>query len=323
MAALFQSSGNLLADRRFAFAQDLAARGDLGAAADLLAQTVALAPDFASAWYALGDLQDRLQMPAQAAESFKQTLRYDGDDRHGAGLRLARLGVTDAAAGMPPAYVETLFDQYAERFDTALVDGLAYRGPALLRAAVERASPRSPPASAPGSSASPGSASSRSPAFATMLDLGCGTGLAGEAFRDLAVRITGVDLSARMLAGARTKNIYAELVHADILAFLATSQARYDLAVAADVFVYVADLAPAVGAVARVLVPSGLFAFTVETHAGDGVVLGEKLRYAHGEAHVRAALASAELSVTEIAAVSTRNEAGTAVPGLLVVALRP
>jgi predicted TPR repeat methyltransferase len=305
MATLFVSSGNLLADRRLAFAQDLALRGDLAAAADILTQTVAIAPAFASAWYALGDLQARLGMPAAAADSFREVLRHDRDDRHGANLRLARLGVSTAANAMAPAFVETLFDQYAERFDTALVEGLAYRAPALLRAAVARMSP--------------------SPAvrFARMLDLGCGTGLAGEAFRDLVEAIVGVDLSAGMLAVARAKAIYGELVHADLTAFLDGCATTYDLVVAADVFVYVADLAPVMDATARVLSPSGLFAFTVEAHAGDGVVLGDKLRYAHGEAHVRAALDTAGLSLVTIDSVSTRNEAGTAVPGLLVGARRP
>ena len=51
------------------------------------------------------------------------------------------------------------------------------------------------------------------------------------------------------------------------------------------------DLAPIIAAIARVLAPDGLLAFTVETHAGDGVKLLPTLRYAHGEAYVRAALA--------------------------------
>jgi predicted TPR repeat methyltransferase len=304
MANLFVSSGDLLADRRFEFAHDLAARGDLAAAADLLAQTVALAPDFASAWFTLGDLQERLALPVEAERCFREALRSDVDDRHGAALRLARLGATGAtgATGMPRAYVETLFDQYAERFDSALVDGLAYRGPALLRAAIETAAP--------------------SRRFAALLDLGCGTGLAGEAFRDIADRLTGVDLSANMLAAARTKNIYAELVQADLQTFLVACEARFDLVVAADVFAYFADLAPVCRASAHVLAPNGLFAFSVETHAGDGVVLGEKLRYAHGAAHVRAALAAADLNVIGISPASTRNEAGAPVPGLVAVARR-
>lgn len=302
----FFSSGNLLADKRFLFAAELAREGDLAAAADLLAQTVELAPDFASAWFALGDLQDRLEMTEMAAQSFARSRRCDRDDRHGASLRLARLGRGETATGMPAAYVATLFDQYADRFDTALMQGLAYRGPALLRAALARA----------GGAAAP-------LRFDHMLDLGCGTGLAGEAFRDIAGRVTGVDLSERMLAVARAKAVYAELAQADIVDFLearTAAGARYDLVVAADVFAYLADLAPVIAQVARVLAPAGWFAFTVETHAGDGIVLGEKLRYAHASAHVRSALAQAGLTLAELTEAWARQEADTPAPGLVVVA---
>jgi predicted TPR repeat methyltransferase len=72
--------------------------------------------------------------------------------------------------------------------------------------------------------------------------------------------------------------------------------------------------------VARVLAPGGLFAFTVETHAGEGVELGPKLRFAHGENHVRAALSG--LRLLSVTPASTRNEAGAPVPGLIVVAMR-
>jgi predicted TPR repeat methyltransferase len=300
----FFSSGNLLADRRFLFAAELARTGDLLAAADLLTQTIELAPDFASAWFALGDLQDRLQMPEMATQSFTRSRICDRDDRHGASLRLARLGLGEAGAGMPAAYIATLFDQYADRFDTALVEGLSYRGPALLRAAVDRA----------GVSAI---------SFTHILDLGCGTGLAGAAFRDIAGRITGVDLSAGMLASARMKDIYAELAQADILAFLdagARTTTRYDLVLAADVFIYLADLSAVIAAVARVLAPNGLLAFTTETYGGDGSFLGGTLRYAHGEAHVRAALAQAGLTLVELTEAWTRCEADTPAPGLVVVA---
>jgi predicted TPR repeat methyltransferase len=213
---------------------------------------------------------------------------------------------------MPPSYVETLFDQYAPRFDAALTAGLAYRGPALLRAAVEAACARA----------------AIVPRFADVLDLGCGTGLAGVAFRDVAGRLTGVDLSANMLAAARAKGLYDDLVQGEITAFLAREVApdragargRYDLVMAADVFAYMADLAPVAAAIARVTVAGGLFAFTAETHAGGGVMLGEKLRYAHGAAHVRDALAAAGLDLLDLRDAATRTEAGVAVPGLVVVA---
>ena len=89
---------------------------------------------------------------------------------------------------------------------------------------------------------------------------------------------------------------------------------------AADVFAYFADLAPVVAASAKVMEAGGLLAFTVETHAGDGIILGEKLRYAHGAAHVRQACEAARLDVVQLKEASTRNEADVPVPGLVAVA---
>ena len=168
-------------------------------------------------------------------------------------------------------------------------------------------------------------------AFAAALDLGCGTGLAGAAFRPIVAHLTGVDLSPGMIARCRAKGIYDRLETAELAAFLQAERAtrrRYDLVIAADVFAYLYDLAPVVQAVAAVLSPRGILAFTVETResdspddrGGDGVTLGEKLRYRHGAGHVRAAIEAAGLEIVELAPATTRNEAGEAVPGLVAVA---
>lgn len=65
---------------------------------------------------------------------------------------------------------------------------------------------------------------------------------------------------------------------------------------------------------------SRLDAFTVKTHNGSGVILSEKLRYAHGEAHVRSALAAGGLDLLHIEPASIRAENGLTAPGLLIVA---
>jgi predicted TPR repeat methyltransferase len=301
--SLFASSGDLIADRRYDFACAYSQDGDLPAAAELLLQAIELAPRFAAAWFALGDVRERSGDGAGAIEAFRQARDFDLNDRHGAALRLARL---DAGAGEPmsPGYVRALFDQYAPRFDEELVGRLAYRGPELLLQAVEVVA----------------GAGAR---FARLIDLGCGTGLAGKLFAPLCDFALGVDLSAAMIDRARRKNLYQELVVADMAACLAQQpDASADLVIAADAFCYLADLVPICHAVARVLSPGGLVAFTVETHAGDGAVLGAKLRYAHAAGHVRAALEAAVLAVRLLQTASTRNENGAPVPGLVVVAQR-
>src|SRR5947209_13538916 len=111
---LFMSSGDLVADRRFDFARDLQLKGDLVAAADLLMQATELAPGFASAWFTLGDICEQLGERQQAIAAFRKARAADPEDRHGASLRLMLLG-TEKLSGMPPAYVRSLFDQYAPK----------------------------------------------------------------------------------------------------------------------------------------------------------------------------------------------------------------
>ncbi len=267
---LFVSSGDLVADRRYKWALDQAAKGDFAGAAEILVQTVELAPAFATAWFALGAIRDRIGDRAGAALAFERTRGLDPEDYHGARLQLARLGAGEAAPAMTPAYVRRLFDQYAVRYDTSLTEKLAYRGPAILRDAVERVV---------GTAGRPFHVD-------TLLDLGCGTGLAGAAFRTACARLTGVDLSEAMVAKAAAKNLYDRLLSADLTDFLeheADSGAKYDLVVAADVFVYVNELSPVFAGVAHLMAPGGLFAFTAETHLGTGVKLLPTLRYAHAE----------------------------------------
>src|ERR1700692_1942767 len=124
-ARLFLSSGDMIADRRFEFARDLQLKGDLAAAADLLLQATELAPNFTSAWFTLGEIRERLGEREPAIAAFRRARAADPGDRHGAGLRLMRLGAEQVAA-MPSAYVQVLFDQYAPRFEAALVGDLAY-----------------------------------------------------------------------------------------------------------------------------------------------------------------------------------------------------
>jgi predicted TPR repeat methyltransferase len=304
---LFVSSGDLVHDRRYKAAVELAGRGDFAAAADVLAQTVAAAPGFATAWFALGAIRDRLGDRDGAVAAFRAASRADPDDYHGARLQLARLAPGNDTPTMTEPYVRRLFDQYAARYDAALTEHLHYRGPALLLQAVTAAMERA----------------GRPLCFESLLDLGCGTGLAGEVFRPFTARRVGIDLSPAMIARARTKGDYDRLVVGSISSFVAdemTTNATYDLVVVADVFVYVNDLAPVMSAIGRLLAPHGIVGFTVETHSGHGVTLLPTLRFAHGEAYVRHALAVAGLKVLALDHAAIRTEKGVPVAGLVVVA---
>lgn len=282
--------------------------GKLEASVAQFEKLVEESPYFTYGWFVLGTLREELGRTDAAVTAFRQALKLDAADPFGAALRLDRLGAEKVEA-MPEAFVRTMFDQYAARFDADLTQTLSYRGPALLRAAIERVC----------------TARQRSARFSAMLDLGCGTGLAGAEFRPVVDRLAGVDLSPAMIDIARGKGTYDWLEADDIVRFLAAAAhepARYDLVLAADVFAYFADLTPVLTACVPVLERDGLVAFTVEHNDGDSYELRKTNRYVHGEAHLRAALGAAGLAPIELSKVSTRTEAGTPVPGILAIAER-
>lgn len=302
---LFVSSGDLLADRRYQWALDFLKRGDAAAAADILTQVVETAPGFATAWFALASIREAAGDRDGAVVAFEAVRDADGEDYHGARLHLARLGVGNVTPAMTGVYVRRLFDQHAPEFDQALLERLDYRGPELLLAALR------PP-------------EGQRFRLGSVLDLGCGTGLGGAAFRPFCDWLVGVDISPKMIEQARAKGLYDRLMVSDILEFLVSEKsAQHHLMLAADVFVYCSDLAPVAKRVADVLATGGRFAFTVETHNQSGVRLQSTLRYAHGADHVQQAIVKAGLQLIQITEVSTRSEKGEPVPGLLVVASAP
>jgi predicted TPR repeat methyltransferase len=301
---LFLSSGDLIADRRFEFARDLQLKGDLAAAADLLEQAIELAPNFTSAWFTLGEIREQLGERDAAVAAFRKARAADPDDRHGAAVRLMRLGAEELSE-MPMGYVQTLFDQYAPRFEAALLGDLGYRAPKLLFKAVLSVR-----------------AAARKPAFfKRAIDLGCGTGLAAGAFAKGVDHFIGIDLSSKMIEQARISGLYAELEIGDMVTCLrGKPDASADLILAADAMVYVSDLSPVLAEVKRVLATGGLLAFTVETHGGEGVILGEGLRYAHAAEYLRKAIGASGLALAHLEEASPRTEDNVPVRGLVVAA---
>ena len=302
----FLSSGDLIADRRYEFARDLQLKGDLAAAAEVMEQAIEVAPNFASAWFELGQIRIALGETDKAITAFQNACAADPDDRHGAGVRLMQLGAAPLS-DMPKAYVRSLFDQYAPRFEAELIERLNYRAPAILFKAVLAVR-----------------VAEKKPAyFQRAIDLGCGTVLGAAAFAKNVDSFIGIDLSAGMIAQARETGLYAALEVDDMTAGLQRQpDLSADLVLAADAMVYVGDLAPVLAEAHRVLRPSGLVTFTVETHDGEGVIMGKGLRYAHGAEYVRGVIQSTGLQLKHLEPASPRTEEQLPVRGLAVVATR-
>lgn len=298
---------SLLVDRRFAYARAAAAEGDHAAARDLLEQTVELEPGWAPAWLALGEAHAALGDTEAATAAFARVRVLDPEDRLGAAPRMERLAPSGAGQAHSAAHVKALFDGYAERFDTHLAEALAYRGPQLLLDGIRRAC----------------AGEGRPARFGSVLDLGCGTGLMGEALRPLCARLYGCDLSPAMLGKAQAKGLYDRLEEVDLATALARrAPASLDLVTAADVLVYVGDLTPLMGGAARALAPGGLLAVTVQYHEETGFAVGEDLRYAHSRSYVALTARDAGLQPVLIEEASTRMDRGRPVPGLVCIVRR-
>jgi len=260
-------------------------------------------PGYVDGWIMKGNVLSKLGRTDEAIASYAQALAFE-HVTHPDKVRyvLAALGVGEVPAASPLEYVRDLFDKYARRFDSHLVEGLDYRGPELLAAEL-----------------APWLAGRR----VDVLDLGCGTGLCGPLLRPLAKTLAGVDLSPKMLDEARRKGVYDALFEDDIARHLAGRPASVDLLVAADVFIYIGDLAPVFASAFAAVRPGGLFAFSTEVGEGEDSRLTESLRYAHSTAYLERLAAEAGWQVQSVRQATLRSEEREGVAAHLAVLRRP
>jgi len=301
------SAGDPIADRRADYARMLAEAGDFAAAAELMEQALEIAARWAAGWFRLGEYREKAEAgqgaSGSAADAYRQALELAPEDVFGARLKLALMGEAETPAQPPSRYVEGLFDDYAERFDKALVEKLDYSVPQKLAALVQ---PHAP--------------------LHTVVDLGCGTGLFGAEIRSSASRLEGFDLSVNMLAKAAAKGLYDHLGQADLSlpasesGLFADGLARHraDLVSAADVLMYLGSLQTVFPLVVDLLKPQGLFAFSIED-AGDGAtfLLRDSLRYAHSESYILALFDRWGLELLAKEKTVIRMDAGKPVHGIL------
>jgi predicted TPR repeat methyltransferase len=281
----------------------LRAQGRLAEAVAAYQRAVQIRPDSAEIYCDLALTQRILGHHREAAASYQQAVRIEPNDVQHRFLLSALDGV-NAPRTAPRDYVVRLFDSYAESFQDTLVEKLGYHVPEKLYHAVRQVV---------------GGPDKKYDA----LDLGCGTGLCGVHFRDISRRLTGVDLSPKMIEKARETNVYDELHVRDVIDALRAPDVSYDLIVAADVFIYVGDLAPVFDACRTVLRPGGLFVFSLEaTDDGESFVLRPTARYAHSVGYIRRLSEANGLNEVRYEKIPIRKEAGSFVEGCLFVLRR-
>lgn len=250
----------------------------------------------AVAYYKLGEVD-------KATEVYREWLREEPDNpiaRH----HLAACSGESVPTRADDAYIEETFDAFAGSFDSNL-EKLNYRAPELVAEAIGKVYPL------PGKRL-------------RVLDAGCGTGLCGQHLISHAAELTGVDLSAQMLAKADLRQCYDRLIKAELTAYLKSMRAAYDLIVSADTLCYFGALEDVLRAAYNALDAEGRLIFTVEAATDPEVATGYRInphgRYSHTRQYVELVLAAAGFREVAVERVILRNESGKPVAGLIVIA---
>jgi predicted TPR repeat methyltransferase len=272
--------------------------GELSKAEALFRKAIGLRPDYAAAYQALGRVLQQAGKSAEAMAMMANSVKLSragnrsneaASDAHvgstvaelqrkltpsetGAALQfsLATQAKLLPPAQVPAVAVANLFDRYADRFDHHLRDTLQYRVPEMVAEALAEMAPKSDGGAVP----------------LDILDLGCGTGLCGALLKPMAKTLAGVDLSPAMIEKSRARGVYDALECRDLIQYLRGKHRSADLIVAADVFVYLGDLAPVFDAAAKALRTGGMLVFSVEAGGGERFTLSANGRYQHALAYL-------------------------------------
>lgn len=322
-ARLQTGRGGLLA--RLTLIKALLATGEAPKALEEAREAVSLNPQVAVAVLALGEALLAADLLPTAIAELQRALRLDPDlvrarelmaqawlKAGEADKALEQLNALEnppadmvaaceaikTASRSDPGYVRHLFDQFSADYDHRMIGSLAYAAPQIL---LDLASMTMPGRER-----------------LAILDLGCGTGLCGAAFKPLAARLDGVDLSPAMIEKARARDIYDHLQVADLETALCAPGPSYDLILAADTLVYLGDLKLVFDAAHTRLGTDGYFLFTVEKADGTGFELGPKRRWRHSEAYLRKLAEDAGFAVAGLVAAEPRREANQPVAGFAV-----
>jgi predicted TPR repeat methyltransferase len=251
-----------------------------------------------------------LDRHAEAADAYREALKLDPDNVYVRHL-VAASGMLPGAKRAPADFLRTLFDDFADRFESHLVS-LGYRIPGVMRRVMG-----DHPTIVGGGTLGPA------------LDLGCGTGLVGLALSDLPIApLVGVDVASRMLRHAAAKRLYAELHETDVLRFLADDSRQWSLVLAADVLIYFGVLYEVMAAVHGRLAPGGWFVFSLEELLADrdGVIPGNgdwalqrQGRYAHSIDYAMNTALACGFTIRALERQVVRLEANVPVAGVLAV----
>jgi predicted TPR repeat methyltransferase len=260
-------------------------------ARDYFSKVIELEPNHATSHHNLATIYLHLNERELALAHFQTALDLQPTNQTAAHMVAAIQGKT-LPEGAPIAFTRALFDQYAYNYDEHVKKQLDYQVPSHLRQAMAPYTGRR--------------------TSWNMLDLGCGSGLCAPLFADLATKMTGVDLSPNMIEVAKQRGVYDALYCIDAISFLQKQEkSRFDLIIAADVFVYFGDLQAVFAECYRVLTSMGFFCFSIETlpeTQRDDFKLMTTGRYAHRPTFVEMLLKQGHFTILQQSSAILRTQ---------------
>jgi len=260
---------------------------------------VNMAPDNADYWYLLGETQHATEDYSAAKVSYERQQEIEPDNINTAHL-IVSLSNKKPPLKAPEEYVQAVFDDYADTYDSALLEDLEYKAPELINNTLKHLLP------VPNEQF-------------RVLDLGCGTGLMGKSIKPWAHSVWGVDLSSKMIAKAKLTACYQQLHLSEIEEWLVASDENFDLILAADVLIYIGDLNHTFKYVKPLMSPNSKFAFTLEKSAELGYSLTVTGRYAHHADYITALSAKYGYRIDHLSQDTLRYQYGKKVEGHVVV----
>ena len=217
-----------------------------------------------AAWHNLAVIRIRQGQKPAAILCLQQALLARPTDDASQFMLAALDGSQKNIAPCAP-YVTHLFDNYSIQYEEHMQKTLHYALPSLIEHALRPY---------------------LVPPLAKSIDLGCGTGLCGALLRSVSQHVTGVDLSEKMLAIAKKKGDYDELIASELLSFLQHTKEHYALAIAADVLPYLGELEELFSTIASRLSTKGLFVFTHEISLNANWQLQSTARFSHSADYI-------------------------------------
>jgi predicted TPR repeat methyltransferase len=260
-------------------------------------QAIALKPDYAEAHSNLGNTLQKLGRLDEALASYTQAIALKPDYPSAKHMLAALTGETTATA--PLDYVERLFDNYAAKFETSLVENLEYKIPKVIAEMIIK--------------------DSKFDLLGSIMDLGCGTGLFGVEINQFCKHLEGIDLSRKMLDKAKEKDVYHKLIKRDIVDYLSNASLNFDYFISTDVFVYIGDLSDVFRLIKSRNKAGGKLAFSTEYYDGGSFFLEQSGRYSHSKKYIESLCKTFGYELRHFETQAIRKEKGGYITGGLYI----